>query len=108
MAQIVSANYRNRQSPYRWLIRDEDEPLEKARACKSLVATNFTFQQSSPEEDGFGCRVVARCETAVGSDFERRAKVRFDGRKFVDEDGSVVEQGSELILDEEGGIEVIA
>lgn len=37
MAKIISPNYRNRSSQYKWLIRDESEPLEAAKACKRIT-----------------------------------------------------------------------
>lgn len=33
---IVSANYRDRGSPYKWLIRERGKPLSSARACKQV------------------------------------------------------------------------
>ena len=108
MAQIVSGNYRDRQSPYRWLIREEGEPIETARACKSVIAKNFRFVKSSAAEEGFGCRVVARCESAVGSDFEpARILVEFDGsRSFRDGTGKEIPEGHGLFLHEDGRIEI--
>ena len=80
--KIVSANYRNRNSAYRWLIRDENEPVENARAFKSVRATGVHFGASRAEE-GFGCSVVAFCEEAVGREPEaQEIPLRFDGHDF--------------------------
>lgn|SRR3989338_1187323 len=64
--KIVSANYRDRKAKKRWLVREEDEPPSKAKAFESVYATGVTFRASSAYEDGFGCTIVAYCETAEG------------------------------------------
>lgn len=58
---IVSANYRDRDSEYRWLVRREDEPIENAVACKLVSATGIEFTRSG-DESGFGCALIAVCE----------------------------------------------
>lgn len=63
---IVSANYRDRTSKYRWLIRDESQDPRQARAFKAIDATGVAFCPSTQWESGFGCSTVAFCETAVG------------------------------------------
>lgn len=70
MAFIVSRNYRNRASAYKWLIRREDQPIKEARACKRVVCEGVRFQESSSMEYGFGCYIVAVCENAIGVDYE--------------------------------------
>jgi len=104
---IVAANYLDRKSPYKWLVRREDESPDKARACRSVVCNNVTFQRSSQYEEGFGCSRVARCETAVGTDFEWPlvVKLTFDGSySFLDPNGNNVETCKGLTLDADGGI----
>jgi hypothetical protein len=59
---VVSANYRNRNSNYKWLVRRIDEPIEKAVACEEVYCIGVTFTNSNAEEKGFGCGVVAVCE----------------------------------------------
>lgn len=105
--KIVSANYRDRQSPFKWLIRDEDEPIEAAKACKSVEASGIEFVNSSAGEQGFGCKTVARCEMATGIDFEQvEGKLEFNsfGGTFWDEDGNMVTELAKLRLTEEGEI----
>lgn len=94
---VVSANYRDRHSPYRWLIRQAGDPLEKARACRRVeLRSEVGLVQSSDGEEGFGCRRVALCEDVVGYEFEDEAKaltvadesdgyvpVEWDGLNFV-------------------------
>lgn len=62
MGFIISANYRDRQSLLKWLVRRRDEPAEKARECQSLTARFVRLEKSSEVEEGFGCRVVAAAE----------------------------------------------
>lgn len=65
---VVSANYRNRNSNYKWLVRRIDEPIEKAVACEDVHCIGVKFTGSNAEEKGFGCGVVAVCENvSIGS-----------------------------------------
>jgi len=65
--KIVSANYNDRESPYRWLVRDEGQHPSEAVAFMSVVLTNAIFCPSSDHESGFGCSIVAFCDEAIGS-----------------------------------------
>jgi hypothetical protein len=60
MSYIISANYRNRNSEYKWLVRREDEDIEKAIELKTVTATGVVFQSSNQRENGYGCGRVAR------------------------------------------------
>jgi len=60
MSYIISANYRDRQSKYKWLVRGESQKPEQAIPVKSVVATGVVFQGSNHYESGFGCSTVAR------------------------------------------------
>lgn len=86
--KIVSANYRNRDSDMRWLVRDEGAPLDSAVESKSLKAKEVVFYQSSPEERGFGCSIVARCNSVeiLGDTMQKKGRgqvtLRFDGNHF--------------------------
>lgn len=112
--KIVSANYRDRDSAYRWLVRDEHEPAEKAVAFKAVRASGVRFSLAMKYEVGFGCQVVARCVTAEGSD-PRRLKpqahpelkgrrLTFDFDSFYDDDGRRVTGCSYLDLDTDGSM----
>ena len=59
---VVSANYRNHTSDYKWLVRRYDEPIEKAVACEKVICKNVVFEPSNKDERGFGCATVAVCE----------------------------------------------
>ena len=60
---VVTANYRNRKSEYKWLVRRYDESIDKAVACKRVKCSNVVFQASNKDEEGWGCHVVAVCES---------------------------------------------
>ena len=66
--QVVSANYKNRKSPYKWLMRDQDQGISQAQEFKAIKATNVIFKPSNKSEEGFGCTAVAFCATAEGFD----------------------------------------
>ncbi len=70
MPKIISRNYRDRSSEYKWLVRDAEQTPEEAVACKRVVATDIQFQLSTAYEDGFGCSIVARAEDAELFDIE--------------------------------------
>lgn len=59
---VVSANYRNRNSQYKWLVRRIDEPIDRAVACEDVQCIGVKFTESNADEKGFGCGVVAVCE----------------------------------------------
>lgn len=60
---IVSANYKDREAPEKWLFRKKDQPPKNAVACKCLKAIGVVFKDSSDREQGFGCTKVAFCES---------------------------------------------
>jgi hypothetical protein len=106
---IVSANYLDRDSKNPWLIRGEDEKLEKVIPYMWVKATGVEFVRSSEEEAGFGCRLVARCNTAKGynksQNFDTTGlrRIKFDYFYFVDaETGKKVDNVETLHLDSEG------
>lgn len=47
MSYVISANYRDRTSPNKWLVRKQDEPVEKAKAYKKVLAQDVKFETSS-------------------------------------------------------------
>jgi len=61
---IVSANYFDRTSPQRWLLRPDQDTPSELNAVYHVLAHNVHFGNSSAMEEGFGCRVVANCESA--------------------------------------------
>ncbi|WP_157605487.1 hypothetical protein [Schlesneria paludicola] len=100
---VVSANYRDRSSPYRWLIRKSDEPAENAKAYKRVELEEVTFERSNQNEEGYGCRTVAFADKAIGFEPEevaenRAVNLRFDGEEFRDESNLVVKSCTTLKL----------
>lgn len=63
MSFTVSANYRDRSSAYKWLVRRTEDPIEKAVACQEVRARGVVFGPSNASEEGFGCKQVAVCES---------------------------------------------
>ena len=72
---VVSANYRDRTSPYKWLVRESGKPLDTAVACKEVVAHNVEFVQSTDGEYGFGCFVVGIADEASVIDPEPKPEL---------------------------------
>ncbi len=66
MKYIVSANYRDRDSEFPWLVRQADESPSQALAFKAVDATGIEFKPSEAHERGFGCSMVAECDSAIG------------------------------------------
>ncbi|TXH55517.1 MAG: hypothetical protein E6Q97_08675 [Desulfurellales bacterium] len=106
---VVSANYLDRSSPYKWLVRSESDPVEKAVWCKVVEAKGFEFTKSTVEK-GFGCRVVAICDEVKVSEVKPAERVvevdlQFDHGRFIDRDGGErIDRGEELILSDDGSM----
>jgi len=92
---IVSANYRDRTSKFRWLVRKDSDPVEAAIPCVRVIATGVVFRPSNRIEEGFGCKIVAHCDSVNTSpeipDFNRlqaqwaytATPLSFDGDHFT-------------------------
>jgi hypothetical protein len=106
---IVSANYRDRKSPYRWLVRRKGHPAESAKAFKHVKASGVTFLNSPSEyELGFGCRVVAHCQSVHCSEPEvKTVNLVFDRDMFWTESGDKVLEAKSLELHPDGRMEAI-
>jgi hypothetical protein len=108
MAKIISANYRNRKSEYKWLVRDEMDPVHDAIAYKSVTANGVAFRQAD-QEIGFGCSMVAIAREATGTDAERAPiKLKTIGLKFVVasfvSDGQTITEVNTLTLGADGSM----
>lgn len=62
---IVSANYLDRDSEYRWLVRRPEDPVSKARAFKHVTCNGVMFCPSEEVERGFGCGVIAQAQEGL-------------------------------------------
>lgn len=59
MKYIIAANYLDRTSPLKWLVRREDQTSQEAIACLTVKANNVTFEESSGPERALGCVSIA-------------------------------------------------
>lgn len=106
---IISANYRDRNSPYRWLVRARDERPEAAVAYKSVRAKGVEFARSSEFEAGFGCTIVAQADEFVAEGPEPRGhRLRFDFDQFLNQAGNPVRSAGELHLDADGTMTAVS
>jgi hypothetical protein len=105
---IISANYRDRSSQYRWLVRRMDQSPQEAVAYETVHAKGIIFCPSTAYETGFGCSVVAYAHEVTTSGPEKTVKLRFAGpegnNKFVDEEGVAHEELAEMTLGADGSI----
>lgn len=111
MTMIVSANYRNRQSEFRWLVRDAKQDPSEAVAYRTVTATGVAFCPSTAFETGFGCSTVAFCKSAIGSNDPsnhdpkvQKVRLRFNGAYFVDPQGHDVSVCESLHLGADGSM----
>ncbi len=107
MNKIISANYRDRRSSVKWLVRDESQDPTKAEQCKAIIAKNVKFESSNSYENGFGCSMIANAQSAETSEDgliipENSIILTFDGMNFVDADEKAIRQVKELYLFEDG------
>lgn len=111
--QIVSANYLDRHSNFKWLLRGQNEIPQYAHPFKTVKATGVKFKRSTHWEEGFGCTRVAFCESAEGSNdpmdkskTSKLIKLHFDGDySFINEStNEPVDEAQVLYLDENGNI----
>lgn len=94
---IVTPNYRNRSSEYRWLVRRRGDAPDTARAFREvqMVGVQFiltAFEGDLQVEDGFGCSIVALCANAIGYGPEPQGIVlELRGHHFIAHAGKVNE-----------------
>lgn len=87
--KVVSANYKDRKSPFKWLVRNEADSIANTQDFKLVIARNVQFMKSGQQERGFGCTMIALCATIEGYnefypefDTSTFTKLEFDGRNF--------------------------
>lgn len=102
--KVVSPNYRDRKSEFKWLIRDQNDHPDKAVAFKNVTAVGVTFGPSNAHELGYGCAIVAYCTTAIGTNHmeDDPNRITFTGFNFVDSKGQQISTAPYLRLDENG------
>lgn len=103
---VISANYRDRNSPNKWLVRLATEHPDNAVERATVHAKGVIFCPSSDFETGFGCTVVAYADEIVeeGSAPENSIKLRFEKPDFVDDNNKVYEELAEMHLAADGSI----
>ena len=108
---VVTANYNDRGSQDKWLIRGFDEKLTKVVGHPFIQATNVKLVSSYdyPEGKATGCTMLALCETATGHkeappfDKEQMTRLKFCSHYFWDPKKDECVYGmSELYLDTDG------
>lgn len=108
MTKIISANYRDRSSAYRWLVRDETDDPESAVACKSVsVDGPVQFIRSGQHERGFGCaRVAETTGTVIMRDIDpgSAVRLRFDGYNFRTPEEKILDSLQRLELHSDGSL----
>lgn len=104
---LISANYRDRKSPFKYLIRKSGEPESMARPCKRVEARDGYFGCAP---DLCSCEQVLFAKHAVGFEFESEATAELQPVKFT-RDGFIDRTTGEnisgvalqtIVLDESG------
>ena len=114
MKSIVSANYLDRRSKDKWLVRDSSEKVKKAQAFSSVKAIGVKFTYSYAPEQGFGCSIIALCDSVETEnpqmptgDSVRALKAKslyFSFDRFLDSDGKIVDGCKILFLAPDGSM----
>jgi hypothetical protein len=105
---VISANYFDRDSAFRWLVRRAGDSTGKTVAVRSVAAKGVRFAGSDIDERGFGCMVVAmaeECEFLGIEDVADGRRIVFATDRFVDHDSGVsVAKCERLRLNSDGKI----
>lgn len=64
---VVSANYVDRKSPVKWLVREDSTPSAMAEPTSAVIARDVTFGPSNEYENGWGCSIVANAKSIPSS-----------------------------------------
>ncbi len=111
--KIVSGNlndFQGRETGCRWIIRDLHQSPEKALPARAIFATGVDFGPSTTDyEFGFGCNIVAFCQTAEVVEEQGMEGVRIildKARNYfrVDSSGEVVTSCDRLMLNPDGSM----
>jgi len=103
MSFVVSANYLERASDFRWLFRRDSEDADAAVAARYLCCEGVTFGDAPEREVGFGCEVVAFCRDVLTS-----RPARFDVSAFQGLGAVQLRFRTDKFLTIEGDREVVA
>ena len=106
MKLVISANSHDRNAPNKWLTHNSDESADDSVERVSIVAKNVRFHRAL-EEVGFGCSVIAECESEDAtinptSEPSLTKRLKFNGANFEDENGVEIGEVEELFCDSTG------
>lgn len=60
MTYVVSRNYFEPESRFKWMVRYEKDSVNEQTAFTSGIILKVKFEESNVSEQGFGCRKVAK------------------------------------------------
>lgn len=111
MGKIVSANYLDRNSEYKWMVRDEDDS-NKLEFLKELNVCDVEFQPAGKVEVAHGCGTIAyttykmkSTASKIVTNITNLLRLRFQNNEFVREDnGQVVRECKLLSLRSDGSM----
>ena len=101
---IVSSNYRDRSSKYKWLVREEGQMPELAIAVLAVTCIGVAFCPATDWETGFGCSTIALCDDVSykAEDVEPvEVPLTFSGHSFYN-GKTAVDTVDELTLTSDG------
>lgn len=114
---VVSANFRNRANPCKWLFRMECDGVDTYRPASRIVAKDVMFERSGQIEKGYGCNIVAKAQDIQVSEmrYERESldfkalgyrRLKFNGMyDFLDDESKeVVKCVKEMVLSPDGSM----
>ena len=108
---VVTPNYFDRSdNKNRWLVRQENDPPEKAIAYKRVRLHNVEFRPAGDFEIGFGCGTVALAQDVMileedSTKEPNRRVLNFDGLEFRDtETSEIVERAHIVDLGSDGSV----
>lgn len=94
---IVTANFLDRYSQYKWLVRRMGEPLSAARAFGAVIARNILITVAAEERD-FGCVIVAVCDDVVCYDMDSKPLVLGEADRLQQHLNAVAETATHSYL----------
>jgi hypothetical protein len=115
MKTTISANYLNRTSPKKWLVRQRDELPIEATSARCVVATNVKFELATSVEAELGCTHTAVTDEPVtvhvggAIDTSGMRRLRYACGNFVPSESvrpcvDELHSVGKLVLCEDGGI----
>lgn len=108
---VLSANYLDRNSPNKWLLRESSQKAKEATEWLAVIATDVIFRQSTQYEQGFGCSRVAYCkgiQSKIGTGTielpKNAVRLKFGTLHFIGPNDNVVESCKQLFCNHKGEV----